>query len=442
MKNIIYTLLLTSFVFFSCDDKYKDEYNQIKKDIEKEKAEAEKLKNEQQTLEAEQIELAKKSQIARIENITTWYFKNFVIQNSYGVDLEEVSTKNIFDEDNNLVSTNIYYTNLKVIGGDYNDNHYKLSQTLTHSLNDKGLITKSVCTDFTVDWAWKENNEVIFTLNKLDKNEIVELTTNSKSVIKGIKKYDSNKNLINELAYEYNNENSLTKIEYINANNNVLYGYYYKYDTNNNIIEYKLDSKSEGEKIIYEFAYDKENRLSRVYSNEDTNGDEFEKLYSYDNGFTITLIKNGKTTTKRFTNLDMKFMEYSKEETNSGIKEKFYKNRIFEKEIYKSKRDKDNYIITKTLKLENNKAVEYKVVKENISEDNVKTTAYVETYTDLTLKHDAKLNYYTSYYYFQEYIYSKFVQENNSLVLKVKKRRIYKKEGYSWNLKSEADLLN
>lgn len=332
------------FVFSSCEDEMKDEYNQIKTDLEKlkeekqtseeenakYKAELEEAKNLNAKLSEEKLAFAKKTQAVRMDKFVNTYVRFFLYDGLMWVQEDECSSKNIY-EDGSLKSTIVYYVNHEELTR--NDYNYfdKVSKTITHTLDENGLLLESKGNDFTIIWNWNEDNTVTLKINQFIENKSYELISDENL---NIVKFTQNDGLGFPLyvsVSKYNEAGLLLSDERLADNGEVREGRYFVYDANNNMTKATLKTSYSDKDKFYDMTYDEKNRLTKVYTSCDwEKGYELENTFSYDNGYTerfsnLTLKKTEETKYTDITKKDKVSRKLYKEEDNN-ITNYTYKN--------------------------------------------------------------------------------------------------------------------
>ena len=283
-NKIFYILTLVFFVFASCGDEMKDEYEQIKKDLEKAKSELSEAEKAAAKLKEEEKELVIASQKSKIDKFVNWYFRIYIVRSSKYITSNDFTIKNIFEE-SKLTKTVISYNSCDAISMESYYKHLNLKQTLVHTSNDDGLITKSECDEYTVDWIWESSKRLKFILKmkeQVDKRRYEIVINENNQLLSDEAFYASYGQRSHCYKTECNEAGLITKIEVFNSKDELNAGYYYKYDSNNNIIEHKV--KEGSSEYVYEYSYDTENRITRIYTKKSRAGLEIEKTFTYKDG--------------------------------------------------------------------------------------------------------------------------------------------------------------
>jgi hypothetical protein len=408
MKNrFIYIILFTFIALASCEDKMKDEYNQIQEDLEKLKEEQSKSETEKNNLTAEQIELAKQNQIVRLDKYLNWYLNFFVNKGALNHRMDDFTTKNIF-ADGVLKSTQINYTSYDEIRN-YDANYFsQIKETITHTLDDNGLIAKSEAIDYTLTWTWNDDNSVkVYMHNKVD-NSDYEFTSNADLLITNVKQLKNNGELLGGSIYNYNQNGLLTHTESTwRGNKSDIEDY--TYDENNNMIKYTYKYREDSEPNIYNLSYDNKNRLIKIYTKKDKEHEqEIENTFSYDNGYIIK--SNNKTTgkllEKKYTDSSMKIRVYNKmTKTRYKVDELYENNYLISRTIKSTESDGEYKLYLDVYTREDDVMQKAVSTTTKYSPDNKIISKTRKTYYDLVYRDGKNLYEYPHVNYYSDYKY-------------------------------------
>lgn len=280
MKKIIIISIASLLFFCSCEDKNKDEYNQIKKDLEQLNKEKQELEDKTKELEAEEKALIIENQQFKVNKVVDWYFKVYIYRTMKYLQFGDYTTKNVFDEAN-LKKTIITFREYEAISHYSKIKHQSTQQILNHTLNDEGMVIKSECDEYTIDWNWENASElkIVLKLKGLDKRRY-ELKINEHNQILREDVYYPHGQRDFCFEYEYNDANLYTKIERYNSKNEKSESYIYSYNEQYNITQYKIVKGAN--EYLYTYTYDADGRITRIYTSKDyKTGKENEILIQY-----------------------------------------------------------------------------------------------------------------------------------------------------------------
>ncbi|MCT4615285.1 MAG: hypothetical protein N4A49_10475 [Marinifilaceae bacterium] len=443
MKNkLSYILIVLTIGLMSCEDKYKSELDQINKDLAAIKAENEDLKNQNSNLEKNNAELAKKNQVIKLDNLINWYVKTNILNHSYELDFEDVSIKNIF-ENQNLTKTIIRYHN----GTRKGYHHTSTQETLNHSVDKNGVLLKSQSPNMLLEWNWEDGNNVKVLIKTSE--EYKELHSDSNNNINRVIGYNDSKKKISEQIIEYNEADMPTSYIYKDANNVVVTGIYYTYNSNNQITNYRhqrnfADDKNE---FNFDYEYDSQNRLIKISTKKDLyEGDEIEKTFSYVNGYSITTknISKDKVEITKYSDTTEENLVYTKEENNkyNFTNEQFFDNGLISKKIKSEFHEENTVISTSIFSYKNDGLDNLTNTTITTNKDNVTTDKTIKTYSDIIFKEEYKIGLYTDTYCFKQYIIQVEELRAGKMQIVSKLKRTYKKQDYgNYILESEINLL-